>query len=40
VCRRRNRRHRRRAIRSGAADHKEDGAEELVKLGIELPAEE
>lgn len=24
-------------IRSGAADHKEDGAEVLAKLGIELP---
>jgi hypothetical protein len=24
-------------IRSGAADHKEDGAEALAKLGIELP---
>jgi len=24
-------------IRSGAADHKEDGAEALTKLGIELP---
>ena len=27
-------------IRSGAADHKEDGAQALVKLGIEIPAEE
>lgn len=27
-------------IRSGAADHKEDGAEALAKLGIEIPAEE
>jgi CHASE3 domain sensor protein len=26
-------------IRSGAADHKEDGAEALSKLGIEIPAE-
>ncbi|HET7446040.1 MAG TPA: hypothetical protein VFJ57_15430 [Solirubrobacterales bacterium] len=24
-------------IRSGAADHKEDGGEALAKLGIELP---
>jgi Arc/MetJ-type ribon-helix-helix transcriptional regulator len=24
-------------IRSGAADHKEDGAEALAKLGIEIP---
>jgi CHASE3 domain sensor protein len=24
-------------IRSGAADHKEDGVEALAKLGIELP---
>lgn len=24
-------------IRSGAADHREDGAEALAKLGIELP---
>lgn len=24
-------------IRSGAGDHKEDGAEALAKLGIELP---
>lgn len=24
-------------VRSGAADHKEDGAEALAKLGIELP---
>jgi hypothetical protein len=27
-------------IRSGAADHKEDAAEALAKLGIEIPAEE
>jgi len=27
-------------IRSGAADHKEDGAEALAQLGIEIPAEE
>jgi hypothetical protein len=27
-------------IRSGAADHKEDGAEALAKLGIELYTEE
>lgn len=27
-------------IRSGAADHKEDGAEALAKLGIEIPTEE
>lgn len=27
-------------IRSGGADHKEDGAEALAKLGIEIPAEE
>ncbi|HWN73556.1 MAG TPA: hypothetical protein VNN15_07115 [Solirubrobacterales bacterium] len=27
-------------IRSGAADQKEDGAEALAKLGIEIPAEE
>jgi len=27
-------------IRSGAADHKEDGAEALAKLGIEVRAEE
>lgn len=27
-------------IRSGAADHKEDGAEALSKLGIEIPTEE
>jgi TolA-binding protein len=27
-------------IRSGAADQKEDGAEALTKLGIELPTEE
>ena len=27
-------------IRSSAADHKEDGAEALAKLGIEIPAEE
>lgn len=26
-------------IRSGAADHKEDGAEALRKLGIEIPEE-
>jgi len=26
-------------IRSGAADHKEDGAKALSKLGIEIPAE-
>jgi len=26
-------------IRSGAADHKEDGAEALAKLGIEIPEE-
>ena len=26
-------------IRTGAADHKEDGAEALAKLGIEIPAE-
>jgi outer membrane murein-binding lipoprotein Lpp len=26
-------------IRSGAADHKEDGAEALAKLGIEIPKE-
>jgi CHASE3 domain sensor protein len=26
-------------IRSGAADHKEDGAEALAKLGIETPEE-
>lgn len=25
-------------IRSGAAEHKEDGAESLAKLGIEIPA--
>ncbi|HEX5988697.1 MAG TPA: hypothetical protein VFY75_00600 [Solirubrobacterales bacterium] len=27
-------------IRSGAADHKEDGAKALTELGIEIPAEE
>lgn len=27
-------------IRSGAADQKEDGAEALAELGIEIPAEE
>jgi Arc/MetJ-type ribon-helix-helix transcriptional regulator len=27
-------------IRSGAADHKEDGAEALATLGIEIPTEE
>jgi hypothetical protein len=27
-------------IRSGAAEHKEDSAEALAKLGIEIPAEE
>jgi hypothetical protein len=27
-------------IRSGAADHKENGAEALAKLGIEIPTEE
>jgi len=27
-------------IRSGAADHKEDGAKALAKLGIEIPSEE
>jgi CHASE3 domain sensor protein len=27
-------------IRSGAADHKEDGAEALAKLGIEIPTGE
>jgi hypothetical protein len=27
-------------IRSGTADHKEDGVEALAKLGIEIPAEE
>jgi hypothetical protein len=27
-------------IRSGAAEHKEGGAEALAKLGIEIPAEE
>jgi Arc/MetJ-type ribon-helix-helix transcriptional regulator len=27
-------------IRSGAADYKEDGAEALAKLGIEIPTEE
>jgi len=27
-------------IRSGAADHEEDGAEALAKLGIEIPTEE
>lgn len=27
-------------IRSGAAEHKEDGTEALAKLGIEIPAEE
>lgn len=27
-------------IRSGATDHKEDGAEALAKLGIEIPSEE
>ncbi|HET8814524.1 MAG TPA: hypothetical protein VFM51_06175 [Solirubrobacterales bacterium] len=27
-------------IRSGAGDHKEDGAEALAKLGIEIPSEE
>ena len=27
-------------IRSGAADHKEDGAKALAKLGIEIPTEE
>jgi CHASE3 domain sensor protein len=27
-------------IRSDAADHKEDGAEALAKLGIEIPTEE
>lgn len=27
-------------IRSGAADHKEDGAEALGKLGIEIPSKE
>jgi hypothetical protein len=27
-------------IRSGAADHKEDGDEALAKLGIEIPTEE
>jgi CHASE3 domain sensor protein len=26
-------------IRSGAADHKEDGAEALAKLGVEIPEE-
>jgi hypothetical protein len=26
-------------IRSGAADHKEDGATALAKLGIEIPKE-
>lgn len=26
-------------IRSGAADHKEDGAKALAKLGIEIPTE-
>jgi hypothetical protein len=26
-------------IRSGATDHKEDGAEALAKLGIEIPEE-
>lgn len=26
-------------IRSGAAEHKEDGAEALATLGIEIPAE-
>jgi CHASE3 domain sensor protein len=27
-------------IRSGAADHKEDGVDALAKLGIEIPTEE
>jgi CHASE3 domain sensor protein len=27
-------------IRSGAADHKEDGAQALARLGNEIPAEE
>ena len=27
-------------IRSGAADHKEDGTEALANLGIEIPTEE